>query len=206
MYILSPLPLGQCGHLPHPHPCGVGCIPLPGLHLPLRCATVRLKLLFIPSKYHREMPFTKPIRLWKLNVYTTTQLVLVAGLWVVKLTPVAMFYPVLVILLIPIHRFIQRFIFTKSEVHLVSTAPHKPDAERNDVYIHTSIHCHPIPFASKPPHLPSHITPPLPPSLPSATPHSLPSLPLLSWTKRTLMSQIIKWMGMSTTIYMCRTS
>lgn len=135
MYVLSPLPLGQCGHLPHPHPHGVGCIPLPGLHLPLQCATVRLKLLFIPSKYHREMPFTKPIRLWKLNVYTTTQLVLVAGLWVVKLTPVAMFYPLLVILLIPIHRFIKRFIFTKSEVHLVSTAPHKPDAERNDVYI-----------------------------------------------------------------------
>lgn len=68
------------------------------------------------------MPFTKSIRLWKLNVYTTTQLVLVAVLWVVKFTPVAMFHPVLVILLIPIHKFIKRFIFTEAEVQLVSTA------------------------------------------------------------------------------------
>lgn len=83
----------------------------------------RVKLLFIPSKYHRDMPFTKSIRLWKLNLYTTTQLVLVAALWAVKFTPVAMFYPVLVILLIPIHKFIKRFMFTDTEVQLVSVMP-----------------------------------------------------------------------------------
>ena len=122
------------------------------------------------------MPFTKSICLWKLNVYTTTQLVLVAGLWVVKLTPVAMFYPVLVILLIPIHRFIKRFIFTKSEV---STAPHKPDAKRNDVYILRSsvipsllpLNLHIFPLISLLPSLP--LSPLLLPTLSPLSPYSV---------------------------------
>lgn len=118
--VLSPWSSVVISHIPIPVVLGVflylAYISLYGVQL-----VHRLKLLFIPSKYHRHMPFTKSIRLWKLNVYTTTQLVLVAALWVVKFTPVAMFYPMLVILLIPIHKFIKRFIFTETEVQLVST-------------------------------------------------------------------------------------
>ena len=181
--VLSPWASVVISHIPIPVVLGVflylAYISLYGVQL-----VHRLKLLFIPSKYHREMPFTKSIRLWKLNVYTTTQLVLVAGLWVVKLTPVAMFYPGLVILLIPIHKFIKRFIFTKSEVNLVSTALHNPDVERNDVYVLQSsvtpsllplnLHIFPLTplLSSATPHSLLSATPH---SLPSATPHSLPS-------------------------------
>lgn len=118
--VLSPWASVVISHIPIPVVLGVflylAYISLYGVQL-----VHRLKLLFIPSKYHRDMPFTKSIRLWKLNVYTTTQLVLVAVLWVVKFTPVAMFYPLLVILLIPIHKFIKWFIFTETEVQLVNT-------------------------------------------------------------------------------------
>ena len=173
--VLSPWASVVISHIPIPVVLGVFLYPayisLYGVQL-----VQRLKLLFIPSKYHREMPFTKSIRLWKLNVYTTTQLVLVAGLWVVKLTPVAMFYPVLVILLIPIHRFIKRFIFTKSEV---STAPHKPDAKRNDVYILRSsvipsllpLNLHIFPLISLLPSLP--LSPLLLPTLSPLSPYSV---------------------------------
>jgi solute carrier family 4 anion exchanger 2/solute carrier family 4 anion exchanger 3 len=63
--------------------------------------------------------YTKAVCRWKVNLYTVVQLVLVAVLWAVKLTPAAMSYPLLVVLIIPLHKFLKKYIYTKNEIRML---------------------------------------------------------------------------------------
>ena len=58
-------------------------------------------------------------RTLKMHLYTVIQVFLIAGLFALKLSPGAMVYPVTIVFLVPVRKFLGRFIFTHTEIEAV---------------------------------------------------------------------------------------
>ena len=58
----------------------------------------------------------------KMHSYTVLQLVLVLILFGVKLSPGAMVYPLIIVLLIPLRFFLGKTLFSEREIEAVSTS------------------------------------------------------------------------------------
>ena len=63
---------------------------------------------------------TLQVRTWKMNIYTVIQVVLIAALYGLKLSPAGMLYPLAIVLLIPIRMFMERFMYNHKEFEAVS--------------------------------------------------------------------------------------
>ena len=59
-----------------------------------------------------------------MHIFTVIQLVLVAVLWAVKLTPVALGFPFVLLLLVPFRLFVVNKLFTDQELEEVRQLPH----------------------------------------------------------------------------------
>ena len=55
-----------------------------------------------------------------MNLYTFIQVVCVSILYGLKLSPAGMIYPLAIVLMIPLRKFIGKFIFTHTEIEAVS--------------------------------------------------------------------------------------
>ena len=55
-----------------------------------------------------------------MNIYSVIQVVLICGLYGLKLSPAGMLYPLAIVLLIPIRMFMEKFMYTHKEFEAVS--------------------------------------------------------------------------------------
>lgn len=108
----------------------------------------RILLLFKPPKYHPDVPFVKrvcdfeavrpgwgrgvrtgqtltsappQVRTWRMHLFTGIQIICLAALWVVKSTPASLALPFVLILTVPLRRFLLPFIFSRLELQCVSS-------------------------------------------------------------------------------------
>ncbi|XP_041491866.1 band 3 anion transport protein [Microtus oregoni] len=76
----------------------------------------RILLLFKPPKYHPDVPFVKRVKTWRMHLFTVIQIICLAALWVVKSTPASLALPFVLILTVPLRRFLLPLIFSGLEL------------------------------------------------------------------------------------------
>ncbi|KAK3876680.1 hypothetical protein Pcinc_002217 [Petrolisthes cinctipes] len=80
----------------------------------------RFILVLMPVKHHPNVPYVKKVRTWKMHSFTGIQLVMLIILWVVKQSPVALCFPFVLMLLIPIRLYLLPYGFNNQELSVVS--------------------------------------------------------------------------------------
>ncbi|KAM5273387.1 band 3 anion transport protein [Ctenodactylus gundi] len=76
----------------------------------------RILLLLKPSKYHPDVPFVKRVRTWRMHLFTIIQIICLAVLWAVKSTKASLALPFVLILTVPLRRFLLPFLFSRLEL------------------------------------------------------------------------------------------
>jgi hypothetical protein len=94
--------------------------------------TTRIKLLFTPPKHHPDVFYIRKVRTLRMHLYTIIQVVLLAILWGLKLSPAGMVYPVAIVGLIPVRWFLRRFIFTHTEMEALDSEEDFPEDHEDD--------------------------------------------------------------------------
>ncbi|XP_033926221.1 band 3 anion transport protein isoform X1 [Melopsittacus undulatus] len=76
----------------------------------------RILLLLMPPKYHPDEPYVTRVKTWRMHLFTLTQLLVLVLLWVVKSTPASLALPFVLILTVPLRRFLLPRIFQDIEL------------------------------------------------------------------------------------------
>ncbi|XP_004707274.2 band 3 anion transport protein [Echinops telfairi] len=76
----------------------------------------RILFLFKPPKYHPDMPYVKRVKTWRMHLFTAIQIICLVVLWVVKSTPASLTLPFVLILTVPLRRFLLPLIFRPIEL------------------------------------------------------------------------------------------
>nr|AEB80408.1 SLC4A1 [Lemur catta] len=76
----------------------------------------RILLLLKPPKYHPDVPYVKRVEIWRMHLFTGIQIICLAVLWVVKSTPASLALPFVLILTVPLRRFLLPLIFKNLEL------------------------------------------------------------------------------------------
>ncbi|XP_012642167.2 band 3 anion transport protein [Microcebus murinus] len=76
----------------------------------------RILLLLKPPKYHPDVPYVKRVVTWRMHLFTGIQIICLAVLWVVKSTPASLALPFVLILTVPLRRFLLPLIFKNLEL------------------------------------------------------------------------------------------
>ncbi|KAM7334388.1 hypothetical protein ACRRTK_007708 [Alexandromys fortis] len=76
----------------------------------------RILLLFKPPKYHPDVPFVKRVKTWRMHLFTVIQIICLAALWAVKSTSASLALPFVLILTVPLRRFLLPLIFSGLEL------------------------------------------------------------------------------------------
>ncbi|XP_065506923.1 band 3 anion transport protein isoform X3 [Caloenas nicobarica] len=76
----------------------------------------RILLLLMPPKYHPSEPYVTRVKTWRMHLFTFTQIIVLVLLWVVKSTPASLALPFLLILTVPLRRFLLPKIFRDIEL------------------------------------------------------------------------------------------
>ncbi|XP_004374360.1 band 3 anion transport protein [Trichechus manatus latirostris] len=76
----------------------------------------RILLLFKPPKYHPDVPYVKRVKTWRMHLFTGIQIFCLVALWVVKSTPASLALPFVLILTVPLRRFLLPLIFWNLEL------------------------------------------------------------------------------------------
>ncbi|CAF4085564.1 unnamed protein product [Rotaria sordida] len=77
----------------------------------------RLKMMFIPTKYHPNVGYLRRIRQMKRYAYTFIQIVAAGLLLAIKVTSFAFLFPFILVLLVPFRKWCLPFIFTERELN-----------------------------------------------------------------------------------------
>ncbi|CAF3766130.1 unnamed protein product [Rotaria socialis] len=75
----------------------------------------RIKMTFIPTKYHPNFGYLRRVRQMKRNFYTFIQVTAAGLLITIKLTSFAFLFPLILVLLVPFRKMCLPFIFTERE-------------------------------------------------------------------------------------------
>ncbi|KAM6238583.1 band 3 anion transport protein [Porphyrio hochstetteri] len=76
----------------------------------------RILLLLMPPKYHPKEPYVTRVKTWRMHLFTFTQIIILVLLWVVKSTPASLALPFVLILTVPLRRFLLPRIFYDIEL------------------------------------------------------------------------------------------
>lgn len=76
----------------------------------------RIKLFLILPKRHPDVIYVKKVRTWKMHIYTGIQVLCVGLLFGLKLSPAAMVYPLMIVLLIPFRWALGKTLYDKDEI------------------------------------------------------------------------------------------
>ncbi|XP_027520668.1 band 3 anion transport protein isoform X1 [Corapipo altera] len=76
----------------------------------------RILLLLMPPKYHPDEPYVTRVKTWRMHLFTFTQIIVLVLLWVVKSTPASLALPFVLILTVPVRRFLLPKIFRDIEL------------------------------------------------------------------------------------------
>ncbi|NXU09714.1 B3AT protein, partial [Pardalotus punctatus] len=79
----------------------------------------RILLLLKPPKYHPDEPYVTRVKTWRMHLFTFTQIIFLVVLWVVKSTPASLALPFVLILTVPLRRFLLPRIFRDIELKCV---------------------------------------------------------------------------------------
>ncbi|NWT10232.1 B3AT protein, partial [Vireo altiloquus] len=79
----------------------------------------RILLLLKPPKYHPDEPYVTQVKTWRMHLFTFTQIIFLVVLWVVKSTPASLALPFVLILTVPLRRFLLPKIFREIELKCV---------------------------------------------------------------------------------------
>lgn len=97
----------------------------------------RLMLVFMPAKYHPDTAYATKVRTLRMNLYTGIQFVCLGGLWAVMSTAASLAFPFVLILTVPLRRFLLSRIFTDRELKCLDAKDAEPtfdEADGQDVY------------------------------------------------------------------------
>nr|XP_033801808.1 anion exchange protein 3 isoform X6 [Geotrypetes seraphini] len=81
----------------------------------------RMLLIFMPSKHHPDHIYVLKVKTWRMNLFTCIQLACIMILWVVKSTVASLAFPFLLILTVPLRRFLLPRLFQERELKAVAT-------------------------------------------------------------------------------------
>ncbi|MXQ87301.1 hypothetical protein E5288_WYG007504 [Bos mutus] len=80
----------------------------------------RVLLLLKPRKYYPEVPYARRVKTWRMHLFTITQIVCLVVLWVVRsIKQISLALPFVLILTVPLRRFLLPFIFRDMELKLL---------------------------------------------------------------------------------------
>ncbi|XP_038019061.1 band 3 anion transport protein isoform X2 [Motacilla alba alba] len=97
----------------------------------------RILLLLKPPKYHPDEPYVTRVKTWRMHLFTFTQIIFLVVLWVVKSTPASLALPFVLILTVPLRRFLLPRIFRDIELKCLDADDAVvtfDEAEGTDVY------------------------------------------------------------------------
>uniref|UniRef100_A0A8C6XU68 Anion exchange protein n=1 Tax=Naja naja TaxID=35670 RepID=A0A8C6XU68_NAJNA len=76
----------------------------------------RILLMLKPPKYHPDVSYVTKVKTWHMHIFTITQIVCLGLLWGVKSSPASLALPFILILTVPLRRFLLPVIFTDIEL------------------------------------------------------------------------------------------
>ncbi|KAM6233955.1 band 3 anion transport protein [Spheniscus humboldti] len=76
----------------------------------------RILFLLMPPKYHPSEPYVTRVKTWRMHLFTFTQIVVLVLLWAVKSTKASLALPFVLILTVPLRRFLLPRIFRDIEL------------------------------------------------------------------------------------------
>uniref|UniRef100_A0A8B9PJ14 Anion exchange protein n=1 Tax=Apteryx owenii TaxID=8824 RepID=A0A8B9PJ14_APTOW len=79
----------------------------------------RLLLIFMPSKHHPDHIYVVKVKTWRMNLFTCIQLACIVLLWVVKSTVASLAFPFVLIMTVPLRRFVLPRFFHDRELKAV---------------------------------------------------------------------------------------
>ncbi|XP_041118012.1 anion exchange protein 3-like isoform X2 [Polyodon spathula] len=96
----------------------------------------RLLLLVTPSKHHPDHVYVTKVKTWRMNMFTCIQLGCIVVLWVVKSTVASLAFPFVLIMTVPLRRFILTRIFEDRELKALDSDDGFPnfDEDGQDEY------------------------------------------------------------------------
>nr|P15575.1 RecName: Full=Band 3 anion transport protein; AltName: Full=Solute carrier family 4 member 1 [Gallus gallus]AAA48753.1 erythrocyte anion transport protein [Gallus gallus] len=97
----------------------------------------RILLLLMPPKYHPKEPYVTRVKTWRITSSPLTQILVVALLWGVKVSPASLRCPFVLVLTVPLRRLLLPRIFSEIELKCLDTDDAVvtfEEAEGQDVY------------------------------------------------------------------------
>ncbi|XP_058888046.1 anion exchange protein 3-like isoform X6 [Acipenser ruthenus] len=96
----------------------------------------RMLLLVTPSKHHPDHVYVTKVKTWRMNMFTCIQLGCIVVLWVVKSTVASLAFPFVLIMTVPLRRFILTRIFEDRELKALDSDDGCPnfDEDGQDEY------------------------------------------------------------------------
>ncbi|TFJ98128.1 matrilysin [Platysternon megacephalum] len=96
----------------------------------------RLLLIFMPSKHHPDHVYVVKVKTWRMNLFTCIQLSCIVVLWVVKSTVASLAFPFVLIMTVPLRRFLLPRFFQDRELKALDSEDAEPnfDEDGRDEY------------------------------------------------------------------------
>ncbi|XP_060628713.2 anion exchange protein 3 isoform X1 [Anolis sagrei] len=96
----------------------------------------RLLLIFMPSKHHPDHVYVVKVKTWRMNLFTCIQLSCIVLLWVVKSTAASLAFPFVLIMTVPLRRFLLPRFFQERELKALDSEDAAPnfDEDGRDEY------------------------------------------------------------------------
>ncbi|KAM4692478.1 band 3 anion transport protein isoform 2-T4 [Rhinophrynus dorsalis] len=97
----------------------------------------RLLLTLKPPKYHPKEPYVTRVKTWRMHIFTLIQITCLAMLVVVMFTPASLALPFVLILTVPVRRFLLPLIFSNLELKCLDSddaSVNLEEEEGRDVY------------------------------------------------------------------------
>ncbi|XP_066119561.1 band 3 anion transport protein isoform X1 [Saccopteryx bilineata] len=93
----------------------------------------RILLLFKPPKYHPDVPYVKRVKTWRMHLFTGIQIVCLAVLWAVKsFQETSLALPFVLILTVPLRRFLLPLLFRNLELQCLDADDVKPTFDEEE--------------------------------------------------------------------------
>ncbi|XP_042749846.1 band 3 anion transport protein-like, partial [Lagopus leucura] len=108
----------------------------------------RILLLLIPPKYHPKEPYVTRVKTWRMHIFTLTQILMLALLWGVKVSPASLALPFVLVLTVPLRRLLLPRIFSEMELKCVRVPP--PPLLSPSLFPPSSLSSPPSPFLMPP--------------------------------------------------------
>ncbi|XP_065417396.1 anion exchange protein 3 isoform X2 [Chrysemys picta bellii] len=96
----------------------------------------RLLLIFMPAKHHPDHVYVVKVKTWRMNLFTCIQLACIVVLWVVKSTVASLAFPFVLIMTVPLRRFLLPRFFQDRELKALDSEDAEPnfDEDGRDEY------------------------------------------------------------------------